>query len=143
MKKSLLITTLFLSAQTFAGTLPSYDLVKATILEGKSVRIVVNFKACAHAEQKQIVPSLNIGLYTPNEMMIDINGNILASLDHFTLNDPHFNNKPVYQHVRYKLDANGTLTLTSQTLDALTYQTLSPIHEYKCQIPDSVTFYSA
>lgn len=142
MKKLLLITSLFLSAQAIASPLPSYNQIKAAVMEGQAVRMVINFKGCTHQEQQQYSPGLNIGVYTPNEMMIDHQGNILSSLDHFTLNDTHYANKPVYQHVRYMLDHHGKLTVTSQTLDALTYQTLSPIHQYECQIPDGVMFYT-
>ena len=133
---------LLFSTTVSADELPDFNQVKSAVLAGKSIRIAVHFPQCSGQANLAPIPVQNVGTFTPNEVAIDKSGNIAASLTHFTLNNPDFLDKPVYEFVTYKiLDAN-TVKLTIQVLDATNYQPLTSKFYFDCELRKGAKIYS-
>ena len=84
---------------------------------------------------------MQLGLFTPNEIIVDTNGRIDASLKHFTLSDPNFPNKPIYQFVRYTLTSDNNVNLITQLLDAVNYADLEHKVSFDCKIDVGAKIY--
>src|SRR5262249_1800727 len=131
------------STNAFAGELANYEAIKTAVLEGKSIRIAVDFDKCKpqRINIKQ-APSFGIGIFSPNEIIIEGNGHIAASLLHFTLNDQHMLKKPVYQYLRYTITPDNMINLATQALDATTFNQLSDGFAFNCKISTEAKVYS-
>lgn len=143
MKKFLILSLLLSSANVFAGELVNYEAIKTAVLEGKSIRIAIDFDKCTPQQVtvKQL-HSFGIGIFSPNEIVIEGNGFISASLLRFTLKDPHMPSKPVYQYARYTITPNNMINLATQALDATTFNPLSDGFAFNCKISTDAKVYS-
>ena len=111
MKKLAFLISLMISANSFAAELTNYDQVKTAISTGKSIHIIIGGTASNAVTY--------IGEYTPSEFMIT--DRIAASSTHFTLNNPRYLDKPVYEFVSYTITNDNKLTMTSQVLDVINH----------------------
>lgn len=135
MKKFLLLPLLLTTTSVFANVLHSYDDIHTAVLDGKSIRIALDFDKCTpHYRASKLRPSFGIGIFTPNEIIIEGDGSIDASLLHFTLNDPHAPSKPIYQFARYTITSNNNVNLSTKALDAVTYTPISDGFSFDCKI---------
>ena len=143
MKRFLILSLLLSSITAFAGELANYEAIKTTILKGKSIRIAIDFDKCTPQQVSVIQPpSFGLGIFSPNEIIITGNGQIAASLLHFTLNDPHMPSKPLYQYARYTITPDNTINLATQALDATTFKPLSDGFAFNCKISTEAKVYS-
>lgn len=124
--------------------LANYEAIKTSIAEGKLIRIAIDFDKCILQKitDKQERPSFGIGIFPPNEIIINSNGHITASLFHFTLSDPHMLNKPVYQFAKYTITADNIINLATKSLDAITFKPLSEGFTFNCKINTEAKVYS-
>lgn len=142
MKKLLLIAGILLSTNVLAGPLTNYDQIKAALISGNYLRMVIDFSNCDVSNNQQH-PLIGFGAYTPNETIIDREGNIIASFNHFTKMDYHFPNQPVYQYVRYTIKRNDNATVSIQVLDAKSFKPLTEKVEVNCPIASGLMVYAA
>jgi hypothetical protein len=142
MKKILLLPLLFTATSVFANVLHSYDDIHAAVLDGKSIRIALDFDKCTpHFRAPKQRPSFGIGIFTPNEIVIEGDGRIDASLLHFTLHDPHAPSKPIYQFARYTITSDNNVNLSAKALDAVTYTPISEGFSFDCKIDSGAKIY--
>ncbi len=139
MKKFILLTSLIISTNIFADKLDNFDQIKHAITHGKTIHITVDFSKCTPSHN-QTTNQMNVGIFTPHAIQV-VNNKIATSLTHFTLNNPSFPDKPVYEFVRYTFTKDNNLNLTAQTLDARDYSSLSDKHELNCKINAGVKVY--
>lgn len=59
---------------------------------------------------------------------------------YFTLNDPYFPTKPVYEYIRYTMTSDNNLNLSYQALDATTYMPLTDKFLFDCKIGKVLRF---
>jgi len=140
-KKLFLLSSLFIVTNTFAAELHNFDQVKSVVTTGKSIRISIDFTKCTPEKNAVTQDTMNLGIFTPNEIIVDSNGRIDASLMHFTLNDPNFPDKPIYQFVRYTLTSDNNVNLATQLLDATNYASLKDKVSFDCKIDTGAHIY--
>ncbi|TAK73968.1 MAG: hypothetical protein EPO11_07650 [Gammaproteobacteria bacterium] len=139
--KKLIFAFLFLATNSFALELHTYDQINAAVSTGKSIHILIHYSQCTAPSAKP-EQSGSSSVFTPNEMSINNdNGYIAASLMHFTLNNPDFLGKPIYEFSRYTLLNNNSVSLSSQVLDAVTYSPLTNKVTYNCQLNTGAKVY--
>ena len=140
MKKLLWLSAL-LSTISVAEPLHNYEQIKAAVMEGKYIRLVVNYPKCSAPEGKFKVPN-NYAIETPNALAITTEGSIGTYILYFTMYDPQFPLKPVYQYVRYKINKDNTLQMLFADLNAADYAPLGVESSITCKIDDGVTVFS-
>jgi hypothetical protein len=136
MKKLILLTLLSVATQANALELKNYNQIEAVLKYGKVIHIAVDFTQCTPVNARQLVSSA-LAIYTPSAVQV-ANDNIAASLKHFTLDNPAYPNKPVYEFVRYTFTADNVLTLTNQTLDATNFAPLGDPMTLTCKLTAGV-----
>ena len=139
MKKLVLLAALLISTNCFSNELHNFEQIKAAVLTGQTIHIVVDFSKCS-SSHKALAESVSIGVFTPNAMQV-INDHIVTSLTHFTLDNPSFPGKAIYEFVKYTITDNK-INLTSQALDAINYMPLSNKFSFTCAIDESVKIYA-
>ena len=138
MKKMALLSSLILSTTSMAGELPNYNAIKTSVLSGKSIHIVIDFSKCS-TSAKNIADSTSVGIFSPSS--IAITDHIATSLTHFTLNDPSFPARPVYEFVRYVITDDNHVNLTTQVLDAVNYGPISDKISFNCPLETAAKVY--
>jgi hypothetical protein len=142
MKKIALIALLCLAGNAFSGELSNYNDIKKAVQQAKSIRIVVTYSACNFTgEQSGPVPDFGVGIFTPNEILIDNEGVINASMMHFTLKDPVVPNERVFQFLRYSIQSDNIIRLVSNSLDAQSYSSLSGSLSMECKLKTAAKVY--
>lgn len=140
MKNLILLASLLISTNVFCKELHNFDQVKAAIITGKTIHIVLDFSKCSF--QNKSAKHLSIGIFNPNAIQI-INNNIATSFMHFTLNNPSFPEKPVYEFVRYTITEDNNINLISQVLDAKTYTPMTDKISLNCKIDNGAKIYDS
>jgi len=143
MKKLLILPLLFLSMPSVAEELRSHAAIEAAIVEAKSIRIMVDFSQCIFNEQNKMAQQLDlgVGIYTPNEIIFNKQG-IAASLSHFTVSRQHNPKKAVYQFARYHILANDEVHISTQELDAVTFEPVTPEFQLSCPLNSATRVFS-
>ncbi len=141
MKTLLCFTTLCLAATGFADQLHNFDQIKSAVTKGKLIRIYVDYTKCSSVSKQSIIPN-NAAVYTPNAMVITSEGNIGAQILYFTMQDPRYPSKAVYQYGRYVISSDNFLTLTFTVLNAADYTPLEGNSSLHCKIDDGANIYS-
>ena len=144
MKKLFLLSLLFLATAGFAEELHHFDEIKSTVLLGKSIHIIINFSQCTTSSPSKSATKdqYNIGVFTPNEIIVNSKGHIASSLTHFTLNNPRFPSKPVFEFVRYTITTDDNINVIAQVLDATDYTSLSRETSFDCKIDTAAKIYN-
>jgi hypothetical protein len=141
MKKALCLITLLLSANSYAEQLHNYEQIKSATAEGKNIRIFVDYSKCTTSSGQKVMPSYS-GAYTPNEVTINNDaGYIAASLLHFTMNNPQFPSKPVYEFIRYSISNDNSVVLTETVLNPVDYSPLTNKFTLNCKIDESTRIF--
>lgn len=140
MKKIILCSLLLTSAPGFADTLHNFNDVKAAVMTGKSIHIVVDFTKCGVAANS-LTAKMGVGIFTPNEISVTDN-HIASSLTHFTMSNPAYPGKPVNEHVRYTIMDDNSVSIKSQALAANSYEPLETASTVSCKIDEGVTIYA-
>lgn len=135
MKKLLCFTTLFLASTGFANQLHNFDQIKSAVTDGKLIRIYVDYTKCSSSSKQLTVPN-NAAIYTPNAMAIGNDGSIGAYVLYFTMKDPRYPAKAVYQYGRYVISSDNSLALTFTVLNAADYSSLEGNTSINCKIDD-------
>lgn len=141
MKKALLFTSLIMASSVYAHELPNYAHVKGAVTHGAKIRIATDFTKCVAQGRKASGPAFKVGVYTPNEVIVDNDNNVLFNLKHFTFNDQHVPGKAVYQYVTYKISPDNTVTMVGEDLDALNLTPLTEQHTYVCKMTEGAHIY--
>ncbi len=141
MRKLLLLSLLLMVTNTFADELHNFDQVKSAVTTGKSIRIAIDFSKCSTEKNSLLQDINNMGVFTPNEIVIDKFGRISTSLMHFTLNDQIFPAKPVYQFLRYTMTSDNNVNLSFQVLDATNYSSLTDKVSFDCKLDAAAKVY--
>lgn len=132
MKKIFSTILLCLLGNAYAGEISSYNQITEAVNQGKPVRIVVKFENCEFFDKAgnalEHMPNIGNSYFAPQEILIDGEGAIRASMMHFTLNDPMVPNQPVYQFLRYTITSDEVVHLVSNSLNAKTYTPMSELY---------------
>lgn len=140
MKKSLLLLGILLSTNLYAAKINTYQQVVSAVENGDVIRININFDLCKTTGARRLH---GLGSYTPNEVIIDMGGDVIASLSHFTTNDPVVPNHPVYQYVRYQFSpTDNTVQVSINVLDAANYSNVENTMVYTCDLGDGAQVYN-
>ena len=146
MKKSFLFSLLFVATSGFADELQHFDEIKSSVIVGKSIRIAIDFSQCttssSSSSKSATQDQYNIGVFSPNEIIVNSKGQIASSLTHFTLNNPSFPSKPVFEFVRYTITSDDSVNVITQVLDATNYTPLSNKISFDCKINTAAKIYS-
>lgn len=140
MKKIFLLASLLITNTSFAYELHEYNEVMAAIILGKTIHILVDFLKCSTPNNER-AQTMSVAAFTPNVISV-IDDHIATSLLHFTMNNPNFPDRPVYEFTRYTLSEDNTVTLNGTVLDAVHYTPLSNKFSFTCKIDSGVKIYS-
>lgn len=139
MKKLIILSGLLLSTTSFADELHNYNDIVAAISSGKQLRIVTNFSECTTTTK--VAPKImSLASFVPNEIGVT-DAHIATAITHFTLNDPFFLGKPVYEFARYTITPDKNMSVTLQILDAPTYKILMDKISFNCVIDVATKIY--
>lgn len=144
MKKFILLSSLIFATNCFANPLQNFEQIKAAINEGKNVRIIIDYAKCSMTTgtKNTTMPSYT-GAYTPNEIGINNDaGYVAASSMHFTLNNPQFPSKAIYEFVRYTISSDGSIAISLTNLDAANFTTLTGKMSFTCKMNESARIYA-
>lgn len=139
MKKILLLSSFFLSTTVFAGELNSYNDIVTYITYGVPLHFVTNFAQCT-GDKVNAAKTMSLGSFTPSEIGVTEN-HVAAATTHFTLNDPFFPGKAVYEYARYTITPDNNMTVSLQVLDAATYTKLMNPISFNCKLKVATTVY--
>lgn len=142
MKKIFLLPFLFIANNGFADELQRFDEIKSAVIAGKSIRITIDYSQCITSSKSTTKNKYNIGIFSPNEIIVNSKGQIASSLTHFTLNNPEFPSKPVFEFVRYTVTSDDSVNVTAQILDATSYTPLANKTSFDCKINSAAKIYS-
>lgn len=140
--KQYLFLSMLLTTTAFAEQLHNYDQIKSTIEKGREIRLYIDYTKCVLPSKNLTLPN-NSATYTPNAMAINTAGEIGSYLLYFTMNDPHYLNKPVYQFFKFVISPNNILTMTSSVLNAADYSFLQDEGTVKCNIDNGVNIFTS
>lgn len=140
MKKFILLASLLITTNCFAGVLYNYNKIKAAVISGKAIHIVIDFSKCSSPKNESTQAMSVIAVYAPNSLLV-MNDHIATSLTHFTLNNPSFPGKPIYEFVRYTISDNNTVNVTEQILDA-NYTPLLHDFSFTCKLNSGAKIYT-
>lgn len=138
MKKSIIIALLISSTPIFAKKLQDYDQIKSAVLNGKTIHIVIDFSLCTSNEK---TTPKNKGVFRPNTMQV-MDHHIATSFRHFTLDNPAYPDKPLYEFVRYTIADTNKVKVTYQMLDVMNLSPLSRKMLFDCEIEVAAKFYT-
>lgn len=139
MKKSLLLLGILLSTNLYAAKVSTYQEVVSAVENGDMIRININFDLCKPTGPKVLH---GIGSYTPNEVLIDMAGDVVATLTHFTNHSSQNPTQPVYEFVRYIIREDNTVNISVNVFDAKTYMGVAEPLSYKCTLNEGATIYA-
>ncbi len=139
MKKFILLSGLLLATTSFADQLHNYNDITAAITNGKSLHIVTNLSQCT-TTAKRATTTMSVGSFTPNEIAVT-DSHIATAMTHFTLNNPFFPGKPVYEFVRYTITPDNTMAVTVDMLDAPSYAKLKDPMTFNCTLDGAAKIY--
>lgn len=144
MKKNILaaLSLLLLSPLVSAAELRTYEEIANAAMHGKEIKIVVSFDSCRGGNRALFNHSRCAGSFKPDSFMFDDTPSMAASLTHFTRSNPMFPEESIFEHVRYTINPDNTLTLSAIALDAATYEAISGKFEIVCEFAKAVHFYS-
>jgi hypothetical protein len=137
MKKIILLTALLTSSNCFSDDLRNFNEIKTAATSGKNIHIMIDFAKCTAPSSTQATVTT---VFTPNALMI-VNNRISTSLTHFTLNNPSYSGKPVYEFVKYIVTDDNSVQVTNQVLDAVSYAPLGDTSTFNCKIDAGARFY--
>jgi VirK protein len=137
MNKIVYFSTLLLSSTIFAHQLHNYEQIKVAVSEGKLIRIYTDYTKC-NMLSNTIMVGNHDAVYTPNAIAITNEGHITSYLLYFTMNDPHYPTKAVYQYVKYSIASDNYLHLTFNVLNAADYTPLGMNSSMDCKIDTAV-----
>lgn len=109
-----------------AKQLNNFAEVQDAVLSGSSINLVTELGLCktnSHVLDKDSFVSVKL-----DKIKLTQNKKLTASSLHYTLNNPRYKNKPVYEHMVYKVFADGYAVLT-----------YSPILDNPSQQPEFIT----
>lgn len=138
MKKLILFASLLIATNGIADKLHHFNDIKTAAMTGKAIHITINFSKCS-ASNKTIPQNENVAVFTPNTIMIT--DRIATGFNHFTLNNPTFPGRPVYEFVRYTITDDDNVNLTSQVLDAVNYSAISDKYSFNCKLGNGAKVY--
>lgn len=141
MKQALLFSLLFAAVSAYAGELHHFDQIKSAVTSGKSIRIGVDFSQCDTVGAAKVKSNYAFAIYTPNEVVVENNDYIAASLTHFTTNDPSWPSVPVYQFVRYTITNEDKVVLDVKTFDAGTFAQRKGGYTLNCKLDAGAKVY--
>lgn len=139
MRYIILFSGLLFATFGFANTLHDYNDITSALISGKSLHIVTDFAQC-NASNKLGSEIRSIAIFTPNEIGIT-NDHIVTALTHFTVNDPYFPGKPVYEFARYTITPDNNMNVSLQVFDAATYALLKDKVSFNCKVGQSTKIY--
>lgn len=145
MKKITLLATLLMATNCFAAapaaSMPqaldamfNYKDVVTAVANGHDIRIGLILKDCTMNGKKIEKPIFKVGLYSPNEVILSNDDNVVASLRHFTKNDARAPGKPVWQYAVYTITPDDNVKLSVEVLDAETNATVVNKETYDCKL---------
>lgn len=140
MKQALALSLFILALPLFAQQLGTYQHINAALLQGKMIRIITDFAQC-QTQANDVAPIKMVGLFMPNEIIINQHGDIMASMLHFTLKNPKFLNQPVFETVSYTFKTNETVVLETQILDTQYHPIIAPVN-FQCALKTGVSVYT-
>lgn len=123
-----------------AQELTSYDqVVDAISHQGQGIRAVWNVKNC---QSDYPIDIDAVGSMIPDSVMA-IEGKYVtfASL-HFTTHEPQYVGRGVYESSKFKLLPDNTLDMTTEVLDAMSFQKLGSVSHTTCTLGEGAKFYS-
>lgn len=137
-----LVLSAGVTAAQAATPLVDYSAVQDALLAGQTVKIITNFAQCTPGAKtaKNLAKMMMYGIFTPNEIGITDNY-IATAMTHFTLNDPFYPNKPVFEFVRYTVKPDNTMQVSLNILDAANYKLLDGSMSFNCPLNDGVKFF--
>lgn len=128
-----LLSLLALSVNSYALELHSFNAVKSAVLSGQTLHIAVDLNRCEATSLAAVNQTTWAGIYTPNIVAV-VFDRIVTSVQHFTLDNPAFPDKPVYEFGKYSMTTDGNVNLTIQVLDATSYKPLSDKITLDCKM---------
>lgn len=138
LKSFFCIFILIYSSFGIAEQLHDFNQVKSAVAEGKLIRILVDYTKCSSA--KEFVAN-NAAIFTPNAMAMSVDGTIGSYILYFTMKDPRYPGKGVFQYGRYILSNENTVKLIFRTLNAADYTPLDKEESMTCKIDDGAQIF--
>lgn len=142
MKKFTLLASLFLATPIFANQLHNYTAIKTAVSNGKLLRIVIDYTKCDASNLMHMTVGNHDAIFTPNEMTITNEGGVGGMILYFTMKDPQYPAKAIYQYIRYAITPENTLKLYATALDAVNYAELGDEGNMSCQIDTAYKVFS-
>ncbi|HHF7373264.1 VirK family protein [Legionella bozemanae] len=122
MKKMILSALLALSSGVQAEQLTTFMEIADAVSQGKKITLVLNVQEC----NPQKMPSTSlIGAVQPDAFLVIDNSRITASINHFTLDNPIARGNPIFEFVKYTINADGSVSIKSTLMNAVTYHQLA------------------
>ncbi len=137
MKKIIFLALCFIATAANAFEIKEYNFLRLFAARGVVLHIAVDFSQCTVTSATSPTATSSVAMFTPSSLQI-ADDNIATSFKHFTLDDPAYPGKAVYEFVRYTFTADNSLALTSQTLDATNYALLGDPVKLTCKLGSGV-----
>lgn len=140
MKKLICLAMLFFTSSAFSRQLHNFDEIKTAVADGKLIRIYIDYTACSSSSKLATLPNI-AAVYTPNAMAINSEGDIGTYVLYFTMKDPRYPSRPVYQYGRYVISRDNSVTLNFSVLNAADFTKLKGDDTLNCKLNTGVNVF--
>jgi hypothetical protein len=140
MKLFLCLFSLLFASSCFSEQLHDFNQIKTAVTDGKLIRILIDYTKCSSA--KEVVVPNNAAVFTPNAMAMTADNRIGSYILYFTMKDPRYPNKPVYQYGRYLIASDNSVKVIFSVLNAADYSTLVGDDSLDCKIDEGAKIFA-
>lgn len=139
-RKLFILALVMTSSSLSASQLNDYGAIAFAIAEGSGLRVVFDMSHCQTDYPMKIEA---VGSITVKDAMVIKNKYITFSNLHFTLNEPRFKGKAVYESSKFILNTDNQMSLDISVLDAKTFDELGEQTHISCPLNQGVHFYTS
>lgn len=119
MQKITLSALALFSSMIHAEQLSTFSDIADAVAQGKKITLVMHLQECS-SQKKPPYPIT--GSVTPNAFMVINNNRITASDRHFTLDNPMTTGNPTFEHIKYNINLDGSVSIKNTIMNATNYQ---------------------
>lgn len=124
MKKAVICAFALLSGATHAMELETFSDMALAVSTGQRISFVLDLKQCT---SDATLPDA-VASYTPESALVVGKNRITAAHRHFTLDEPGHRGTPVFENVKYNINADGNVQVIITSMNAINYDKLSSMH---------------
>lgn len=128
-KKIIISASILCSLVSQAAELKTFKSLASAVSKGTKMAFVLNLDNCTSDTS---LHDLQVST-RPKSFMLIGNEKVVASSEHFTLDEPGLVGRPILDFAKYTITTDGSMELRVTVMDARNYQAFAR-HQVSCQL---------